>query len=60
MDYMGEEYFKLKSTVIKYERFLLKVLDTYRLDVFNLLLHPSNFSFFRSWGSVFTSNILIR
>jgi hypothetical protein len=26
MDYMGEEYFKLKSTVIKYERFLLKEL----------------------------------
>ena len=25
MDYMGEEYFKLKATVIKYERFLLKV-----------------------------------
>jgi hypothetical protein len=26
MDYMGEEYFKLKATVIKYERFLLKEL----------------------------------
>lgn len=27
MEYMGEEYFKLKATVIKYERFLLKVLE---------------------------------
>lgn len=25
MDYMGEEYFKIKASIIKYERFLLKV-----------------------------------
>ena len=25
MEYMGEEYFKTKATVVKYERFLLKV-----------------------------------
>ena len=25
MDYMGEEYFKLKASIIKYERFLLRV-----------------------------------
>lgn len=34
MEYMGEEYFKLKSTVIKYERFLLKVDE-----IVNLLSH---------------------
>ena len=28
MDYMGEEYFKIKASVIKYERFLLKVSVT--------------------------------
>ena len=25
MEYMGEDYFKMKATVIKFERFLLKV-----------------------------------
>ena len=25
MDYMGDEYFKLKASIIKYERFVLKV-----------------------------------
>lgn len=25
MEYMGEEYFKLKASIIKYERFVLKV-----------------------------------
>ena len=25
MDYMGEQYFQMKNTVIKYERYLLKV-----------------------------------
>ena len=25
MEYMGEEYFKLKASIIKYERFILRV-----------------------------------
>ena len=34
MEYLGEEYFKLKATIIKYERFLLRVSLVFPAQIF--------------------------
>ncbi len=54
MDYMGEEYFKMKSTVVKYERFVLKVRacasERPHCELLELLCP------FRNLASVYTSS----
>ena len=58
MEYMGEEYFKMKATVIKYERFLLKVRAAPACSLVSTSTIQENLclSLARNWGSVSMSN----
>lgn len=51
MEYMGEEYFKSKNTVIKYERYLLKVCPLLVWSIWKQLLIVEMSS--RFWWSLF-------
>ena len=57
MEYMGEEYFKLKASIIKYERFILKV----GLQTVSFFLSMMQYvKFTRTLALVFMSSIHTR
>ena len=57
MDYVGEEYFRMRNYINKYERYILKVQNNNNsISIIALSL----LSFSRSWGFVYTYSILTK